>query len=99
MPINPRREFTCLTVALTAFASPLLPTLRPHLHEVRAAGTAACSKTRPPCHPTSLVAPATAHEPRARLHAGSPQPDRTMLMRGLATLGSSMPQQMTRCIV
>jgi hypothetical protein len=34
-PVSPRREFTCLTVALHAFVSPLLPTLRPQLHEVR----------------------------------------------------------------
>ena len=34
MPVNPRRDFTCLAVALTAFTSPLLPTLRPQLHEV-----------------------------------------------------------------
>ncbi len=37
MPVSPRRDFTCLTVALTAFMSPLLPTLRPQLHEVRPA--------------------------------------------------------------
>ena len=34
-PVNPRRTFTCLTVALHAFTSSLLPTLRPQLHEVR----------------------------------------------------------------
>ena len=60
VPVNPRREFTCLTVALTAFASPLLPTLRPQLHEVRLApltvtATASwkyvCSPTKPAPEP------------------------------------------------
>lgn len=31
--LDPRRTFSCLTVALHVFASPLLPVLRPRLHE------------------------------------------------------------------
>ena len=31
--LDPRRTFSCLTVLLRVFASPLLPALRPRLHE------------------------------------------------------------------
>ena len=31
--LDPRRTFSCLTVVLHIFASPILPALRPHLHE------------------------------------------------------------------